>query len=131
MHHRHDFVFSEISIRFVNAFHLALAFLLELMALAAYACVGVLVSGSTFLRCGAAAITVSTVIALWAFFAAPQSQHRLRSPRLYFFKMLIFGGAAAILLAAHWVHLAIAFVFLAISSLVLESLVPEANQPTP
>jgi hypothetical protein len=80
-----------------------------------------LVAGSGPIRYGIAAVTVGTFIALWTVFAAPKSQHRLMAPALYFSKMSVFGGAAAVLLMTHWVHLAIFFVLVSIFSLALEA----------
>jgi hypothetical protein len=109
----------------VSTFSLTLAFILELIVVAVYAYIGVILSGSAFIRYGIAIITTITVIALWAVFAAPRSQRRLKTPWLYIFKMLIFAGAAAILLMAHWIHLAIAFILIAILSLTLEAIQPK------
>jgi hypothetical protein len=111
-----------MSNNFVSAFSLTVAFLLELIVIAIYASVGAIVSGNTLIRYGIAIITTITVIALWAVFAAPRSQRRLKTPWLYYFKILIFSGAAAILLMAHWIHLAIAFALIAIFSLTLEAI---------
>jgi hypothetical protein len=111
----------EISINFATSLNLLVAFILELLAIAAYFCVSMLVPGSALMRYGIAAVTISTVIALWTMFAAPKSQHRLTAPALYFFKMSVFGGAAAVLLMTHWVHLAIFFVLISIFSLALEA----------
>jgi hypothetical protein len=111
----------EMSIKFTNAFSSALAFLLELMAIAAYACVGVIVSGGAFIRYGVAIFVVSAVVALWAVFAAPRSPRRLTAPRLYYFKIAVFAGAAAVLLSAHRIHLAISFAIIAAVSLTLEA----------
>ena len=117
--------FQKMGTNFVSTFSLTLAFILELIVLAIYACLGVIVSGSPLIRYGVAIITTMTVIALWAQFAAPRSQHRLKTPWLYIFKMLIFGGAAVILLMAHWVHLAIFFILIALFSLTLEAIQPK------
>jgi Protein of unknown function (DUF2568) len=105
---------------FVSAFSLTVAFLLELIVIAIYACIGVIIPGNPLIHYGVAVITTIAVIALWAVFAAPRSQHRLKTPWLYYFKILIFSGAAAILLMAHWIHLAIVFALIAIFSLTLE-----------
>jgi Protein of unknown function (DUF2568) len=92
-----------------------------LLAIAAYFCVSMLVAGSGPMRYGIAAVTVGIVIALWTVFAAPRSRRRLTAPALYFFKMSAFGGAAAVLLMTHWVHIAIFFVLISIFSLALEA----------
>lgn len=110
-----------MSINFANTLNLAVAFVLELMVLAVYFCVNLLLAGSGLMRYGVAVATTGVVIALWATFAAPRSQRRLTIPSLYFFKISVFGGAAAILWMAHWIHLEIAFVLICIFSLVLEA----------
>jgi hypothetical protein len=116
-----EFTFQETDIKVFRALNLIVAFLFELIVIAAYASVGMIVHGSAPMRYGIAAIATSTVIALWARFAAPLSQHRLTPPRLYYFKLAIFAGGAAILVTAHRVHLAIYFVLIAIFSLALEA----------
>jgi Protein of unknown function (DUF2568) len=114
-----------MSTNFVSAFSLTVAFLLELIVITVYACIGVIIPGNALIRYGVAVIATITVIALWAVFAAPRSQRRLKTPWLYYFKILIFSGAAAILLMAHWIHLAIPFVLIAIFSLTLEAIQPK------
>ncbi len=110
----------EIIINFTEALNLTVAFLLELLVVVVYFCVSLAIPGSRFLRYGSAVVTTGIVMALWTVFAAPRSQRRLTAPSLYFFKILVFGGAAAILLIAHWVHLAILLTLISISSLALE-----------
>jgi hypothetical protein len=111
----------EMSIDLAKNLNLLVAFILELLAIAAYFCVSMLVAGSGPMRYGIAAVTVGIVIALWTVFAAPRSRRRLTAPALYFFKMSVFGGAAAVLLMTHWVHIAIFFVLISIFSLALEA----------
>ena len=111
----------EISIDLANALNLLVAFMLELVMIAAYFCVSMLVVGSGLMRYGIAAVTVGTVIALWTMFAAPKSQRQLAAPALYLFKMSVFGGAAAVLLMTHLVHTAIFFLLISIFSLAFEA----------
>jgi hypothetical protein len=78
----------------VRVFSLALKFALELAAFAAFAYWGATVSIVLAIAAPAVAIV------LWAVFAAPRSERRLRLPARLVFETAVFLGAVVALLAA-------------------------------
>jgi hypothetical protein len=83
----------------LKAFNDVLAFLLELAALAAVALWAWKHPESLLLRMTASAVATGGVTLLWARFAAPRAARRLAGPGLVSLKLLVFGAAAASLLA--------------------------------
>ncbi|MGC9369182.1 MAG: DUF2568 domain-containing protein [Paracoccaceae bacterium] len=83
----------------LKAFNHILAFLLELAALAAVALWAWQQPQSLLLRMTASALATGGVALLWARFAAPRAAQRLAGPGLVTVKLLVFGAAAACLLA--------------------------------
>jgi len=77
--------------------NLALAFLLELGALLAFAAAGALVPEG-WLQLVAGILGAALFVLVWAIWAAPRSKRRLRGMRLIAFKIAVFGVAALILL---------------------------------
>ena len=77
--------------------NLALAFLLELAVVAAYAYWGFGLQANAFVKVLAGIGIPLAVIVLWAFFFAPKAGYRLDMPWLMIGKALIFGGAAVCL----------------------------------
>ncbi|MDQ2832367.1 MAG: YrdB family protein [Acidobacteriota bacterium] len=102
-------------------FAAAAAVTLEVALVAAYSCAGLLSSGTPAKRFGIGFIAVCAVIALWAAFAAPEARRRLAMPSLLWFKFLICGAAAGILLLTHQPRMVIFFVCLSALALVLEA----------
>lgn len=73
--------------------NLALAFLLELGALLAFAAAGALVPEG-WLQLVAGIFAAGVFIVVWAIWAAPRSKRRLKGMRLLLFKIAVFGVAA-------------------------------------
>ncbi|MBK8086213.1 MAG: YrdB family protein [Devosia sp.] len=79
--------------------NLALAFLLELVALAGFALLATLLPDS-WLRLVGGAVAVAAFVGLWAVFAAPRSKRRLKMPMLMWFKIGMFAVATVGLVAS-------------------------------
>jgi len=75
--------------------NLALAFLLELAALIAYAAVGALMPEG-WLQPAAGVIAAGVFIFGWGFWAAPRAKRRLRGAHLIWFKAVVFGLAVLV-----------------------------------
>jgi uncharacterized protein DUF2568 len=83
----------------VRAANLALKFLLELAAIAAFAYWGSTVGhGAVSVLVAIAAPALAVV--LWGTFAAPKAEHRLAAARRIPFELAVFGLAVAALVAA-------------------------------
>lgn len=93
--------------------NLALKFLLELAAFAAFAVWGASV-GHGVVPVLLAIAAPALAIALWGVFAAPKSERRLSATARVPFELAVFGLAAAALFAAASTELAIAFTVVAI-----------------
>ncbi len=72
-----------------------LAFVVELMAIAAFARWGWSWFGTPLTSALGALACAGLLVALWAVFAAPQSGYRLGMPLLIVFKAVVFAGATA------------------------------------
>ncbi len=84
----------------LKAGNLLLAFMIELVMLAAFCVAGFAVSGPLWLRAGLAIGLPGIAIAAWALWAAPKAgKRRLRMPALLWFKI----GMFALATAAWWV----------------------------
>jgi Protein of unknown function (DUF2568) len=102
--------------------NLALKFLLELAAVAAFAIWGASVDGAA-LAALLAVITPALVIGLWGTFAAPKSPRRLPTRARVPFELAVFALAALALLASGHETVAIIFaVTAAINAVLLASL---------
>lgn len=107
----------------IASLNLALKFLLELCALAAFA------YAATHVGHGVAAETVAAVLAVlagaaaWGTFAAPRARRRLAMPGRAVFELAVFLLAAVLLALVHQVALAIAFiVIVALNAIALTQL---------
>jgi len=89
--------------------NLALAFLLELVAIASFAYWGFTVSDSTILNIVLGIGTPIVAIVLWGIFAAPKSERRLKGSAYLIFKVVFFVLAIAALIAAGSVTLGVIF----------------------
>jgi hypothetical protein len=102
----------------VRAFSLALMFVVELAAFAAFAYWGASVgSGAVAVLLAIAAPALA--IALWAVFAAPKSARRLPTATRVPFELAVFGLAVVALVAAGALTAAIALAVLAVTSTAL------------
>jgi hypothetical protein len=102
----------------VRAFSLALKFVVELAAFAAFAYWGASVgSGAVAVLLAIAAPALA--IALWAVFAAPKSARRLPTATRVPFELAVFGLAVVALVAAGALTAAIALAVLAVTSTAL------------
>jgi hypothetical protein len=88
--------------------NLALKFVLELVAIAAFACWGASLDGVAVSVIVGIAAPASAVV-LWGLFAAPRSSRRLPTRTRVPFELSVFALAAAALLAVDWTAIAIAF----------------------
>jgi hypothetical protein len=84
----------------LKGLNLTLAFLLELVALGAFAYWGFTATDSTVLNIVLAIGLAVLAIVLWGIFAAPKSTRRLRGGALIAFKVVFFALACAALFAA-------------------------------
>jgi uncharacterized membrane protein YfcA len=73
--------------------NVALAFVLELAALAGFALLAAWVPDG-WLRLAAGVVAMAVFVALWAQWAAPRAKRRLEMPALLVFKIAIFAVAA-------------------------------------
>jgi hypothetical protein len=103
----------------LKSVNLALAFALELAALAAFAAWGYASSDQAFIKIllGAGLAVVAAV--LWGVFAAPKSSRRLRGLALPAFKLAFFALAALALVALDRVALGALLAALAVLNLAL------------
>lgn len=99
--------------------NLALAFLLELAALAAFADWGLGASSETIIRILLGVGTPVIAAVLWGIFAAPNSKRRLRGPGYLAFKLVFFALATLALLASSRTTLALVFAALVVINIVL------------
>jgi hypothetical protein len=99
--------------------NLALAFMLELAMLAAFAVGALSVDLNPLLRWMAAIIIVGVAIAAWAIWAAPMSSRRLSGLALALFELTLFVLAALVLLLAGQAGWAVTFAALAALNLSL------------
>jgi hypothetical protein len=98
--------------------NLAVKFVLELLAIAAFAYWGTSLDGVwVSVIVGIAAPTLAVV--LWGSFAAPRSSHRLPTRARVPFELSVFALAAGALLAVDWTAIAIAFATVVIVNAVL------------
>lgn len=74
-----------------------LAFTLEIIMIITYAYFGMTRPWSLPMRLLSTILIISITILLWALFAAPKSEYRLKIPYLLFFRTLMFVFAAFIL----------------------------------
>ena len=95
----------------------ALAFLLELAALAALAVWGFRVGANLPARLAMGLGAPVVIVAIWAVWLAPSSEHRLHLPWLVIAKVVVFGLAAAALAAAGHPRLAGLFAVLVVVNL--------------
>ncbi len=95
----------------------ALAFLLELAALAALAVWGFTVGASWPLRILLGVGAPALMVVVWGFLLAPNADHRLVMPWLYVVKLVVFGCATAALAAAGQPRLAVALGVLVVVNL--------------
>ena len=103
----------------LRGINLALAFLLELVALGAFAYWGFTATDSTVLNLVLAIGLTIVAIVLWGIFAAPKSARRLRGGALIAFKVVFFALACVALFAASSPTLGVIFGVLVAVNLVL------------
>jgi hypothetical protein len=103
----------------LKAINATLAFAIELAMLAAYADWGWRLAASTWLRWSAALGAPALAIVLWALWAAPKSNTRLRTPGLYLFEWSMFACAAAALYAAGRTQLTLVYLSIASANVLL------------
>lgn len=99
--------------------NLALAFLLELVALGAFAYFGFTATDSTILNILLGIGLPIVAIVLWGVFAAPKAPRRLQDGALILFKVIFFALASAALVAANSVTLGVGLAIVAAVNLVL------------
>lgn len=99
--------------------NLALAFVLELAMVAAYATWALGLDASPWMRWTLAAVTVMAAMAIWGVWAAPKASKRLRMPGLLVLKLALFGLAVAALATSGHPLLAASFGGLVVLNLVL------------
>lgn len=85
----------------MRAANMALAFLLELMLVVAVARFGYGLGGAGIAGWVLAALAAFATMALWGYFAAPKSGHRLTGAGLLAFKALMFAAGSVALAASH------------------------------
>ena len=88
--------------------NLAVKFILELAAIAAFALWGASLDG-VLVSVVVGVAAPASVVVLWGLFAAPRSSRRLPTPARMPFELSVFALAAAALLALDWIAIAIAF----------------------
>lgn len=99
--------------------NLTLAFLLELVALGAFAYFGFTLTDLSALNIVLAIGLAVLAIVLWGIFAAPKSTRRLRGGALIAFKIVFFALACVALFAANNLTLGVIFGVLVAANLVL------------
>lgn len=99
--------------------NLALAFLLELVALAGFVLLAALLPDS-WLRLVGAALAAAAFVGLWAVFAAPRSRRRLAMPALLWFKLGMFAVAAlGLVVAGLWFWAGVFAVLVAVNLMLM------------
>jgi len=111
----------------LTAAALALRFALELGALAALAYWGAH-TGDGIVRVLLAVAAPLAAAALWGIFVAPKSARRLRDPARLAVELIVFGGAAAALVAAGRTTLGVAFAVVAVVDCALVRLAGAADR---
>ena len=99
--------------------NLALAFLLELVAIASFAYWGFNASDSTVLKIVLGVGTPIVAIVLWGVFAAPRSERRLQGSAYLVFKVIFFALAILALIAAGSVTLGLIFALVFVANTML------------
>ena len=113
----------------MRALLLLLAFLLELLAFAGVATLGLALFGTGVLGWASLVVLMVAVIAFWARYMAPRSPRRLRPPWYYVAQAVVFAIAAvALVLTVGW-WAGVAFVVLAIADDLLLRRRPDADLP--
>lgn len=102
----------------MKAANLALAFLLELVAVGAFAYWGFVSAASPLNIVLAVGLAVVSIM-LWGIFAAPKSTRRLKGNALLAFKLVFFALAALALILAGSEMLGIVFAVLVVLNLIL------------
>jgi hypothetical protein len=77
----------------IKAINLTVAFFLEIAMLVAFAYFGFRYPENTVLKYLLMIILPVTAMMLWAYFAAPKSNHRLQQPSRVLFALTMFGAA--------------------------------------
>ncbi|HWA19075.1 MAG TPA: YrdB family protein [Devosia sp.] len=114
----------------IAAANLALAFLIELAMLAAFAYAGWVAPEPVWLKFMLAIGIPALAILLWAVWAAPKAgKRRLTEPGLTIFKVLIFGAAAFALWASGQAMFAAIFGALAAINLIAAWLLGQVSWP--
>ena len=99
--------------------NLALAFLLELVALGAFAYFGFTATDTPAINIVLAIAFTVVAIVLWGLFAAPRSERRLRGRALIAFKVVFFALACGALVLANNLTLGIVLAVLTAINLLL------------
>jgi hypothetical protein len=102
-----------------RAVNLGLAFLLELAALAALCWWGFHVSGATWAKVVLGIGAPVAAVIVWSLFAAPRARYRLPMAMTLLVKTIVFGAAAAALVADSELVLGIVFAVLVVANTVL------------
>jgi hypothetical protein len=102
----------------MKAANLALAFLLELVAVGAFAYWGFTTTTSPLNIVLAVGLAVVSIV-LWGIFAAPKSSRRLKGNALLAFKLVFFALAALALILAGSEMLGVVFAVLVVVNLIL------------
>jgi hypothetical protein len=105
--------------------NLGLAFLLELVMLAAYGYWGFQVGDSTLIHILLGIGVPVLVIILWGLFEAPRAFRPLPQPWHSILKVVLFGGSVLALFAAGQLALALIFAVVLIIHAVLLTIMPE------
>lgn len=81
----------------IKAVNLAMAFFLELAMIIAFGYFGFHYPKIILIQYILVILLPIIAMALWGYFAAPKSKHRLQQPQRYFFALVMFGAAIALL----------------------------------
>jgi len=81
----------------IKAINLTAALFLEIAMLVAFAYFGFRYPGNTVMKYLQMIILPVTAMMLWAYFAAPKSNHRLQQPSRVLFALTMFGAAIFLL----------------------------------
>jgi hypothetical protein len=106
-------------IEILKGLNLALSFILELIAVGAFAYWGFNASDNTLVRIILGVGAPLAMIVVWGSYLAPRSARRLKGPVLSIATLIIFGLAAAALASAGQTTAAAVFVAAAVVNLVL------------
>lgn len=113
----------------LKSINLALAFLLELAMLAAFAVWGIYTGQSTLGKIGLGIGIPLAAAVIWGLFMAPRSSMRLQGAAYLVLKILMFGVAVAALVAPGYTTLGVVFGAAAlINTIVLMAETPPAQQ---